>query len=95
MRVLYVAVAALLVASVYAGTTPEGLKFLEENAKREGVVTLNSGLQYRILKSGDPSGQTATRSDKVECHYRGLLLSTEWNCFQMFTPICRHAHGRN
>lgn len=74
MRVLYVAVAALLVASVYAGTTPEGLKFLEENAKREGVVTLNSGLQYRILKSGDPSGQTATRSDKVECHYRGTLM---------------------
>ncbi|RPH66644.1 MAG: hypothetical protein EHM83_03530, partial [Burkholderiales bacterium] len=31
----------------------EGLKFLEENGKREGVITLDSGLQYEVLNAGE------------------------------------------
>jgi UDP-GlcNAc:undecaprenyl-phosphate/decaprenyl-phosphate GlcNAc-1-phosphate transferase len=49
-----------------------GEAFLAENAKKEGVVTLPSGLQYRILRAGD--GQRPTDTDRVDCHYRGTLV---------------------
>lgn len=50
-----------------------GEAFLAENRKKEGVVALPSGLQYRILKSGD--GKKPTDADTVECHYRGTLIN--------------------
>jgi FKBP-type peptidyl-prolyl cis-trans isomerase len=50
----------------------EGAAFLAENAGKEGVVTLRSGLQYKILKAGD--GRKPTVDDTVVCHYRGLLV---------------------
>ena len=50
----------------------EGEAFLAENKAREGVVTLASGLQYKILKAGD--GQKPTADDTVVCHYRGTLI---------------------
>ncbi len=50
-----------------------GKKFLEENAKRPGVVTLPSGLQYEVLKAG--SGATPTAKDKVTVHYHGTLIN--------------------
>jgi FKBP-type peptidyl-prolyl cis-trans isomerase len=49
-----------------------GEAFFSENAKKEGVVTLPSGLQYKILKKGD--GKTPTLDDKVVCQYKGTLL---------------------
>jgi FKBP-type peptidyl-prolyl cis-trans isomerase FklB len=49
-----------------------GSAFLAENKGRDGVVTLPSGLQYKILKAGD--GRRPTNADTVECHYRGTLL---------------------
>jgi FKBP-type peptidyl-prolyl cis-trans isomerase FklB len=49
-----------------------GEAFLAENGKREGVVTLPSGLQYKILKAG--SGRIPTGSDLVECITRGTLI---------------------
>jgi len=49
-----------------------GEAFLAENKKKEGVVTLPSGLQYKILKAG--KGKKPTDADKVECHYRGTLI---------------------
>jgi FKBP-type peptidyl-prolyl cis-trans isomerase len=51
----------------------EGDTFLAENKKREGVVALPSGLQYKILKAGD-GGRTAD-ADMVECHYQGTLIN--------------------
>ncbi|SFL17043.1 FKBP-type peptidyl-prolyl cis-trans isomerase [Proteiniphilum acetatigenes] len=51
----------------------EGEAFLEENSKKEGVVTLSSGLQYEVLKEGDGAKPKAT--DKVKCHYHGTLLN--------------------
>ena len=49
-----------------------GEKFLAENAKKEGVKTTASGLQYEVLKEG--TGRKPTATDTVECHYEGFLL---------------------
>jgi len=49
-----------------------GKAFFAENAKREGVVTLPSGLQYEVLKEG--SGPKPSSSDQVVTHYHGTLL---------------------
>jgi FKBP-type peptidyl-prolyl cis-trans isomerase FklB len=51
----------------------EGEEFLAENKKKEGVVTLPSGLQYKILKAGE--GKKPTDTDMVEVHYRGTLIN--------------------
>jgi FKBP-type peptidyl-prolyl cis-trans isomerase FklB len=53
----------------------EGAKFLKENAAKEGVITLASGLQYKILKEGNGPKPKAT--DKVTTHYHGTLISGE------------------
>ena len=50
----------------------EGEKYLAENAKKEGVVTLPSGLQYMVLKEG--SGKKPKATVKVKCHYEGFLI---------------------
>jgi FKBP-type peptidyl-prolyl cis-trans isomerase FklB len=50
----------------------EGAAFLAENAKKEGVVTLPSGLQYKVVKMGD--GPKPKASDKVTTHYHGTLI---------------------
>ncbi len=50
-----------------------GEAFLAENRTKEGVVTLPSGLQYKILRAG--SGRKPTDADTVECHYRGTLVN--------------------
>lgn len=49
-----------------------GKSFLEDNKKREGVVALESGLQYEILKEG--SGTKPKATDKVRTHYHGTLI---------------------
>ena len=49
-----------------------GDMFLAENAKKEGVVVLPSGLQYKIIKAG--SGQKPKATDEVTTHYRGTLI---------------------
>ena len=55
-----------------AAVKAEGEAFLAENAKKEGVVTLPSGLQYKVLNAG--TGATPKASDSVECHYEGRLI---------------------
>jgi len=50
----------------------EGEAFLDANKKKEGMVTLPSGLQYRILKAGE--GKKPTIDDTVVCQYRGTLV---------------------
>ena len=50
----------------------EGEKFLAENAKKEGVITLPSGLQYMVLKEG--TGVSPQATDKVKTHYHGTLV---------------------
>lgn len=51
----------------------EGQAFLEENKKNEGVVTLESGLQYQIITEGNGDKPKAT--DSVKCHYHGTLIN--------------------
>ena len=51
----------------------EGETFLTENAKKENVVTLPSGLQYEVLREGN--GRKPDATDKVECHYEGTLIN--------------------
>lgn len=46
--------------------------FLAENAEREGVVTTDSGLQYRVIEEG--TGEIPGLTDVVEVHYRGKLI---------------------
>lgn len=51
----------------------EGEAFLKENMTKEGVVTLPSGLQYKVLKRGTGGSPTATQT--VSAHYRGRLIN--------------------
>lgn len=53
----------------------EGKAFLEENGKQEDVVSLPSGLQYKVLQPG--TGAQPKANDKVKCHYHGTLLNGE------------------
>ncbi len=50
----------------------EGEAFLAENKKKEGVITLPSGLQYKVIKEGE--GKTPIATDMVTVHYRGTLI---------------------
>lgn len=56
----------------YADNKAAGVKFLEENAKKEGVKTTESGLQYKIIKQGN--GPVPTDSSKVKVNYKGTLI---------------------
>ncbi|MFP1677659.1 FKBP-type peptidyl-prolyl cis-trans isomerase [Alloalcanivorax sp. C16-2] len=52
----------------------ESKAFLEENAKKDGVETTDSGLQYEVLKSGEEGAESPTLEDTVEVHYKGSLV---------------------
>ena len=49
-------------------------EFLEQNSQNDGVVTLDSGLQYLVLESGPEGGASPTTSDSVLAHYHGTLI---------------------
>merc|ERR1719231_538844 len=67
-------VALILVSlAVASATDAEGTKYLEENAKKEGVVTLPSGLQYKVLRKGDGTHHPTVDSP-CETHYEGTLI---------------------
>lgn len=51
----------------------EGEKFLAENGKKEGIVTLPSGLQYEVIREGN--GKKPKATDQVRCHYEGTLIN--------------------
>jgi len=53
------------------------VEFLGENAQREEVVQMPSGLQYEVLKAGPEDGPHPNASSKCLCHYRGTLLNGE------------------
>ncbi len=56
----------------YAKNKKEGEKFLSENAKKENVKTLPSGLQYEVLVEGD--GEKPSKDNQVTVHYEGRLI---------------------
>ena len=49
-----------------------GEKYLADNAQKDGVVTLPSGLQYKVLNEGN--GKKPKATDTVKCHYEGMLI---------------------
>ena len=50
----------------------KGKAFLAENAQKEGIVTLPSGLQYEVITEGN--GKKPSATDRVKCHYEGTLI---------------------
>lgn len=52
----------------------QGRDFLQRNAKRKGVKTLSSGVQYEVVEQGQGESPRATQN--VKCHYRGMLLDS-------------------
>ena len=61
-----------LEAKMNAENIEKGKAFLAENAKKEGVITLPSGLQYQVIIEGN--GKKPSATDKVKCHYEGTLI---------------------
>lgn len=61
-----------LAEEAYAKVKEAGEKFLAENKEREGVVTLPSGLQYKVINEGN--GKQPKATDRVQCHYEGTLI---------------------
>ncbi|MET0069346.1 MAG: FKBP-type peptidyl-prolyl cis-trans isomerase [Candidatus Thiodiazotropha sp.] len=59
-------------AKVAEANEKKGRAFLEANALKEGIVTLENGLQYRVVKAG--SGNSPTPEQTVEVNYRGRLI---------------------
>ena len=59
-------------ANIEKMNAQQGVAFLEENAKREGVTVLESGLQYEVINAGD--GEIPTASSTVTTHYTGTLI---------------------
>lgn len=53
--------------------------FLEENKTKEGVITLESGLQYKVLKKGDENSKQPAKDSKVKVIYEGIALGQENN----------------
>lgn len=52
----------------------KGQEYMANNAKREGVVTTASGLQYEVLREGREDGKSPAASDRVRCHYKGTFI---------------------
>jgi len=65
-------IAMQLQQSIVDNKAVEGVKFLEENAKKQGVFVTESGLQYETLKEGD--GPMPTDTSVVEVHYHGTFI---------------------
>ncbi|OXE35977.1 MAG: peptidylprolyl isomerase [Phenylobacterium zucineum] len=61
--------------AIAAAAMDEGRTFLTTNAKAPGVITLASGLQYKIIKSGPADGLKPRRGDEVKVNYEGKLIS--------------------
>ena len=66
------AIKAKAMEAQYGENKAAGEKFLAENKTKEGVVTTESGLQYKIIKAG--MGEIPTKSSTVKVHYKGTLI---------------------
>ena len=61
-----------LAEEAYTQNKAGGEAFLAENAKKEGVTVLPSGLQYEVITAGN--GKKPSATDRVQCHYEGTLI---------------------
>jgi FKBP-type peptidyl-prolyl cis-trans isomerase len=62
------------VAPPPSAAAPDPTAYLAQNAKAPGVIALPSGLQYKIVRSGDPKGPSPKAGDAVKVNYEGKLL---------------------
>jgi FKBP-type peptidyl-prolyl cis-trans isomerase FkpA len=62
------------IESSYKGNKDKGVAFLAENAKKEGVMTTASGLQYEVINAGKVKGPKPVETDRVKVHYHGTLI---------------------
>jgi FKBP-type peptidyl-prolyl cis-trans isomerase len=76
-----------------ANNSKAGEAFLSSNKNKTGVVTLESGLQYQVIKKGD--GKTPAPTDSVQVHYEGKLLngSVFDSSYQRGTPATLNVNG--
>jgi len=72
----------LLCSLLASGTNEIGKKFLEENKNKDGVVTLPSGLQYKVLRTGSGTDHP-TEDSPCECHYEGRVAQ-DWPSGETF-----------
>jgi len=82
MRLFLVLAATVLLAACGQGSAKEkaenlgaAQKFMAENARAEGVKTLPSGVQYKVVKSGPAGGVSPKAGDEIKVHYEGKLTS--------------------
>ncbi len=73
----------------------KGKAFLETNKKRQGVVTLPSGLQYEVIMKGDMNSAKPRLQDTVVAHYRGTLIdgTPVDNSYDRGEPLTREVTG--
>ncbi|MFN3521259.1 MAG: FKBP-type peptidyl-prolyl cis-trans isomerase [Phenylobacterium sp.] len=57
-----------------AASAAEAKAFMDKNAGAEGVKTLPSGLQYKVVRSGPPGGMRPQETDEVKVHYEGKFV---------------------
>ena len=75
MKCAMMLLCALIVAPQLAfATNAAGLAYLEENKGKDGVVTLPSGLQYKVLTAAPAGAKSPKAGTPCECHYRGTLI---------------------
>ena len=63
--------------------------FLEANLLEEGTYEVELGLQYQVLKSGDPAGKNPSTTDTITAHFHGTLIdgSVFWSSVEMGEPL--------
>ena len=66
------AIKAKALEAKYGENQAAGIKFLEENKTKEGVITTESGLQYKVIKAG--KGEIPTKESSVKVNYKGTLI---------------------
>ena len=66
------AIKAKALETKYGENKAAGIKFLEENKTKEGVITTESGLQYKVIKAGN--GEIPTKESSVKVNYKGTLI---------------------
>ena len=66
------AIKAKALEAKYGENRAAGIKFLEENKTKEGVITTESGLQYKVIKAGN--GEIPTKESSVKVNYKGTLI---------------------
>ena len=72
------AIKAKALEAKYGENKAAGIKFLEENKTKEGVVTTESGLQYKVIKAG--KGEIPSKTSTVKVNYKGtLFVGTEFD----------------